>query len=80
MSDQEDDDKELGGAFKRAWLLVLLGLAYALGMVSLAIGANTPEKASTWDMDGKPIVPASSPFADGYPLPFEAAGQQGPRR
>jgi hypothetical protein len=73
-------DQALAKAYRRAWILVLVGLAYSLGFTLLALGSNLPERAPTWDMGGKPFVPASSPFANGYPLPFEQAGTPPPRR
>jgi hypothetical protein len=77
---QDQAERELDQAFRRAWLLVLVGLAYSLGLTLLALGASTPEKAPSWDMGGEPFVPASAPFADGYPLPFEQSGNPPPRR
>jgi len=74
------DDQETDKAFRRAWLLVLVGLAYSLGFTLLALAANIPEKTPAWDMGGTPFVPASSPFANGYPLPFERSGTEPPRR
>jgi hypothetical protein len=73
-------DQALAQAYRRAWILVLVGLAYSLGFTLLALGSNLPEKPPTWDMGGKPFVPGSSPFANGYPLPFEQAGTPPPRR
>jgi hypothetical protein len=74
------DEQVTDKAFRKAWLLVLVGLAYSLGFTLLALGSNIPEKPPAWDMGGEPFVPASSPFANGYPLPFEQSGTELPRR
>lgn len=61
-------------AFQRAWLLVAVAVIYCVAFWLLAIETNTPEPKPEWDMDGRPFVPASSSFADGYPvLPHGAA-------
>ena len=74
------EEQALAKAYRRAWIVVLVGLAYSLAFTLLALGSNMPEKPPTWDMGGKPFVPASSPFATGYPLPFEQARTPAPRR
>ena len=68
------DAQELKKAFRRGWLLVFLGIVYSMGFWLLAIETNMPEEPPVWDMDGKPFVPASSPYADGYPLVDEKIG------
>ena len=66
------DEGQLKKAFRNVWLLVAIGLLYTALYLCLALwtGRHTPEPA--WDMDGEPFVPASSPYADGYPVPPEA--------
>lgn len=67
-------DQELQTAFLRGWLLVLVSMILSLAFFFLAVGTNVFETPPRWDMDGKPFVPASSPYADGYPLPYEHTG------
>jgi len=70
------DAQDLRNAFRRSWFLAFLGIVYCLLFFILAVAFNMPEPIPQWDMDGKPFVPASSPFADGYPVPPHNGGQR----
>lgn len=56
-------------ACRRTWLLALVGAVYTVLYAGLAVKTNFPETEPTWDADGVPFVPASSIYADGYPVP-----------
>lgn len=60
------DDKELTRGHINAWILTLLGAVYVVAFIYLAWTRNAVEPPQDWDMGGKPFVPASSPYAEGY--------------
>jgi len=66
-------EPELKKAFRYAWLLMVLGLVYTALYLALALWTGRETPRPEWDMDGEPFVPASSPYADGYPVPPEDA-------
>ena len=63
------NDNELKKGFRKAWWLVLAGVAYVVIFVGLALRTNNPPRPKGWDMGGTPFVPASSLPADGYYKP-----------
>jgi hypothetical protein len=74
------DDKDLRRGFRNAWILTLLGALYVVAFFYLAWTRNTPPHPEAWDMGGKPFVPASSPYAEGYYVkPHAPPATGGPR-
>jgi len=68
-----DDTKALKKAFRKAWILVLLGIAYIIIYVLISLTFNQPGHERTWDTDGTEFVPASGTHAEGYYLPPDSA-------
>ena len=68
-----EDTKALKKAFRKAWILVLLGICYIIFYVLLSLSYNQPGHERTWDADGTPFVPASDVHAEGYYLPADPA-------
>jgi len=66
-----DDIKALKKAFRKVWILVLLGLCYIIIYVLISLTFNQPGHERTWDTDGTDFVPASGTHAEGYYLPAD---------
>lgn len=62
------DDATVERAWRRGWLLAILGALWLLGLFLLAFHTNRPAPPARWDMGGTAFVPASSIQADGWPV------------
>lgn len=60
------NDAKLKKAYRNGWILLLLAILLSVILFNFAVLTNLPGQAPTWDMGGKPFVPASSPYANGY--------------
>ena len=70
------EKKELSRAYSNSYLLVLVGIAYVIGMLALILKTNFPEPEVQWNMGGTQFVPAASDEARGYYAPVEAGQQE----
>ena len=59
-------EEDLKTGYRRAWLLVLVGVAYVATFLALVLRTNISARPAGWDMGGTPFVPASSFKAEGY--------------
>ena len=73
------DERGLKKAYRNGWLLVLAALAFVVLVVAYALKTNEPAPTPSWNMGGKPFVPASSTYGNGYWSPVEGRGQGGKR-
>ncbi len=62
------EEATLKRAFRRGWLLALLGAIWICAHFVISFSANNPEPEVKWSMGGEPFVPASSMGADGWPV------------
>ena len=60
------DDIKMKQGFRNGWILVGLAVVFVIGFWCLAFMLNRTTSAPGWDLDDRPIVPASSIDADGY--------------
>jgi len=60
------DDTKLKRAYRNGWFLLMLAILVSVILFNFVVLTNLPGKEPTWDMGGKPFVPASSPYANGY--------------
>ena len=67
------DERNLGKAYRNAWLLVAFFSIFLVLLFVFALGTNEPAKSERWDMGARHFVPASGPEATGYHLPVEGS-------
>jgi hypothetical protein len=65
------EEKELSKAYFNSYILVLVGIAYVIGMLALALKTNLPEPKVHWNMGGTQFVPAAADEARGYYAPVQ---------
>ena len=58
--------KELKKAFRNAWILWALAVAFIVALSLFVRKTNQNPPPQEWDMGGKSFVPASSTYGNGY--------------
>ena len=59
------DGRGLKKAYRNGWILVLAALVFVVLVFAYALRTNEPAQPPTWNMGGKPFVPASSTYGNG---------------
>lgn len=55
--------------YRNAWIITLGSLIFIVAATVFVMRMHLPEPEVTWDMGGKPFVPSSSQYGEGYHEP-----------